>query len=175
MLWLKIFAKFVKILKEGATPGQLAGGFSIGFFIGLTPGWPLHIILITLILLLLNLNLGMAVIGGTLAVAISWLLDPMIDTVGAWLLEDVNALQSIWISFYNNSLILLTRFNNTVVMGSFTVGLVLLLPIYFLIRLLIQQYRDVFLANLDKWRLTRMIKNSWIYRWYQRASEVGLI
>ena len=175
MFWLKIFAKFVKVLREGGTPAQLAGGFSLGFFIGLTPGWPLHILLVTLLLLLLNLNLSMAAVGAAIAVALSWLLDPVIESMGGWLLQDVAALQSLWTTLYNNSLLMLTRFNNTVIMGSFALGLLLLPVLFVLVRMLVKNYREVFLANLDKWRLTRLIKNSWIYRWYQRASEAGLV
>lgn len=174
MFWLNFFAKLIKLIKEGATPAQLAGGFSLGFFIGLTPGWPLHILVTLFLLLIFRLNLSMATLGATLAVALSWLLDPLIEPLGGWMLQDVAALKTLWTLMYNNPLMMLTHFNNTVVMGSFILGFALLLPLYFSISWFITKYREKLAAVMEGW-FNKLLKITRLHKLYQRASKAGLL
>ena len=37
MFWLKLIRDFIKILREGQTPAQIAGGFAAGSIVGLSP------------------------------------------------------------------------------------------------------------------------------------------
>ena len=61
MFPLQFIAKLIKILRSGATPAQIAGGFILGMIIGLTPRWSVHNLLIVLIIILINVNISMAI------------------------------------------------------------------------------------------------------------------
>ena len=69
MFWLKIVGTFLKTLKEGATPSQIALGFVLGWAIGMVPGWPLQVWGLLLLLLILQANLGIALAAWALAAA----------------------------------------------------------------------------------------------------------
>lgn len=168
MFWTNIIAKLLKILNNGATPNQIAGGFVLGFWLGLIPGFPLHALLIWLILLLLNVNLSMALLAMAISVGFAWGFDSLFHAFGAWILEDIPALTTTWTAMYNNSFIMLTRFNNTVVMGSTAAGLILLLPMFFIVKVLVIQYREKIMTSIQKWKLVQFIKGSQIYSLYTR-------
>ncbi|MFH0991984.1 MAG: hypothetical protein V1799_18415 [bacterium] len=42
MFWLKIIKDFIKILRAGQTPAQIAGGFALGAIVGLSPMFTLQ-------------------------------------------------------------------------------------------------------------------------------------
>ncbi|MDH5378591.1 MAG: DUF2062 domain-containing protein, partial [Gammaproteobacteria bacterium] len=96
MFWIKILRDVLGVFKAGASGHQIAGGFVLGFAIGLTPGWPLHVLILCVITFLLSVNLSIAGVAATLAVALAWILDPVLDSVGYMLLKETNALQGLW-------------------------------------------------------------------------------
>lgn len=174
MLGLKIVSDVVKAFRAGASPAQISGGLVLGACLGLTPGWPLHIIVLLLVTLLLNVNLGMATVGATAAVALGWLLDPVLESLGAWLLQDVHSLQGLWTTLYNNNLVMLTRFNNTVVMGAAALSILGAVPMYGLFYWLAKKYRDDVVAKINQWHLTRALKGSKLFSLFQRVSGVDV-
>ncbi len=70
-------------------------------------------------------------LGLLLANLFAYLLDPLFHNVGFWALTGIPALKGTWETFYNLPIAPLTRFNNTVVMGSFLCSLLLTIPIFF--------------------------------------------
>ena len=175
MVWLTFLGRFINAINAGASPAQIAGGFTLGFMIGLVPGWPLQDVVLLLVTLIVNVNLGMALAGAFVAVFVGWLFDPFFDTFGAGLLLDVEFLQGLWIFMYNSPLLSLTRFNNTVVMGSTVTALLLALPMFWTVRYIVFRYREVILARIREWRLVRFLQGSRAYRWYKRVRELGSV
>jgi len=174
MFWLKIIGRFLRVLREGATPGQIAAGFLLGFAIGFIPGAPLHVLILVLITLVFSVNLSMAIAGILVALAVGWLFDPLIERLGYWLLVDVHFLKGLWTAMYNSPVIMLTRFNNTVIMGASAAMLALAWPLYWLLSRGVVVYREKYLARVERLRIVQMLKASKFYRWYQRLSGLRL-
>jgi uncharacterized protein (TIGR03546 family) len=174
MFWLKILAKLLRILKDGATPAQIALGFVLGWAIGMIPGWPVQVWLLVLPLLVLQANISMAFVGMVLAVALSWLLDPALDALGGAVLG-AGALQGLFTTLYNSPPWGLTRFNNTIVMGGVLVALVSGGALFPLVVAGVRWYRERLLARVDKWRIVKVLKGSRLYGWYQRLSDMGIV
>lgn len=171
MFWLDYLLKFIRALNQGASPRQLAWGFVFGWSIGLIPGWPLHVWLLTLLLLLFNINIAMAVAATALASAIGWVFDPLLHALGHWLLVDATPPQGIWVYLYNNPLAALTRFNNTVVLGATVTALVLAPALYFASHWAVEQYRDRLLTWVNRLRVTQLVKGSRLFSLYQRIGQ----
>jgi uncharacterized protein (TIGR03546 family) len=114
---------------------------------------------------------------GTLAILLAslfaYLLDPIFHDIGYYILTAIPSLQGIWEGIYNNPLGPLTRFNNTVVMGSFVAGLVLVLPVFFLMKKLVIVYRENLEDRIKKWKIVQAIKGSKLVQLYERIRDLG--
>jgi uncharacterized protein (TIGR03546 family) len=157
-----------RVIRGTDNPKELAGGFALGFFIGLTPGWPLHIIIAAVLLLILNVNLTAAIIAAAIAVSLSWLLDPLITAVGGWLLIDISGLQGLWTWAYNNPIMSWTRFNNTMVMGAFFIGTISIPVLYFAVSSLLHSYQTAVLTKVKAMPFFQKLVNSkaaHVYYW----------
>ncbi len=173
MFWLDIAYKIIKVFKDGATPGQIAWGLVLGCMIGFTPGWPLQIILFLLIALILNVNITMVGLGVFIASSLSWLLDPFLNTIGVWVLVETPQLNGIFTMMFNSTFWMLTRFNNTVVMGGFVFGLAVAIPLFFIFRFFVILIRTKFIPKLENSKIAKAIKKSWIYGIYSKINAVG--
>jgi len=171
MFFLQFITKFIKVMRAGASPAQIAGGFALGSLIGLMPFLTLQSAVIFCVLFLLNVNLSAA----TLAIFIfsfgAFLLDPVFHNLGFYMLTGLNTLQGLWTKLYNMPVAPLTRFNNTVVMGSFLGGLVLFAPVYFGMKKLVVAYREGLEAKIKKWKLVQVITGSKMWQWYERLRD----
>jgi uncharacterized protein (TIGR03546 family) len=121
MFGLDILAKLLKILRSAASPNQISFGFIVGMIIGLTPLWTLHNLILFIILIILNINIGMALFSLAIFSATAYLLDPLFHHIGYFMLVDLTFLQGLWTTLYNLPIIALSRYNNTIVMGSLVV------------------------------------------------------
>jgi uncharacterized protein (TIGR03546 family) len=174
MFWLKIVARILRILKDGATPAQIALGFVLGWAIGMIPGWPIQVWLLVLLLLVLQANISMAFVGMALAAALSWIFDPALDALGGAALG-IGPLRGVYTALYNWPPAGLTRFNNTIVMGGCIVALVTGIALFPLLMRGVVLYRGRLLARMDRWRVVRILKGSKLYGWYQRLHDMGLV
>ncbi len=133
MFLLRPFRLFAKALTIDATPQQMALGMSFGMLVGLVPKGNLLAAVLMIILCSLRINLA---VGLMAAFVFSWadmLLDPITHQIGSFVLKH-ESLQGLWTQMYDTSVLPWTNFNNTVVMGSFVLGLGLFGPVYFLSR-----------------------------------------
>lgn len=147
MIWLKILKDLIAILREGQTPKQIAWGFALGVLVGLSPTFTLQGILVWLIILMIDINMAAAVLSFTLFSLFAYLFDPLFHALGFWILTQIDPLYGTYTTLYNMPLAPLTKFNNTVVMGSFVVALLLFVPTYFGMKYFIVKYREKFTAN----------------------------
>ena len=67
MLIMKLIGKTLKALRDGATPGQIAGGFTLGLALGLFPGWPLQVLALFFLIRLLNVNIAISILGAIIS------------------------------------------------------------------------------------------------------------
>ncbi|NOZ60972.1 MAG: TIGR03546 family protein [Calditrichaeota bacterium] len=173
MIWLKIVSKFIKAFRSGETPGQIAAGFAVGFFIGLMPFWTLQTLILFFILILVNINLAAATVAFLIANMIAYLLDPVFHSLGYFILTQIPFLQGIWEVIYNSVFGPLTRFYNTVVMGSFVSGLILFFPIYFGMKKFVVSYREKFEEKIKKWKIVQVISGSKVFQFYEKVRDLG--
>ena len=131
MFMLRPFRLFFKALVVDATPGQMALGLALGVLVGLVPKGNLLAIGLMMLMCSLRVNLG---VGLATVFATSWigvLLDPISHRIGEFLLKN-ESLRPLWAEMYDTMLLPWTDFNNTVVLGSFSMGAAAFVPLYFL-------------------------------------------
>lgn len=173
MFWLQIVSNFLKILRAGQTPRQIAAGFALGSIVGLSPVFTLQGLVVWLLILIFNVNLSAAILSFTLFSVVAYLLDPLFHWLGYQLLVNVEALKDLWTTLYNAPIAPLTRFNNTVVMGSFLAAIVLSLPVYFGMKQFVIAYRATIGAKVERWKIYQIVSKSAIVRWYDRIKNFG--
>ena len=173
MFFLQLFAKFLKILRAGQTPAQIAGGFALGSIAGLSPHLNLQILLVWFVLLVLDVNLSAALLAFALSALIAFLMDPLFHGVGYFLLVDFEGLRDFWTALYNAPVAPLTRFNNTVVLGSFAVALVLSPFIYFGMRSFVLAYRNHVFARIERMKIYQLVRHNAVVNWYLKIREMG--
>jgi uncharacterized protein (TIGR03546 family) len=172
MFWLTLVRDFVKLLRAGQDPRQIAGGFALGSILGLSPMLTLQNVLIWFVILVLNVNISAAVLAMTLCSLIAFIVDPLFHWLGYVLLVNVDALHGLWTWLYNAPIAPLTRFNNTVVMGSLVVALVLFIPIYIGMQRFVLAYRTHVGAKIEKWKIYQIISKSSLVKLYQRIRDL---
>ena len=174
MLPIQFLSKLIKILRSAASPSQIAGGFILGFLIGMSPSLLslLNFFLIFLIIIL-NVNIATALFAFALSAAFAYLVDPAFHTLGYTLLADTAGLKGIWTFMYNAPFIPFTRFNNTVVMGSLTVSLLLLFPLFYLVKKFIINYREKYEPKVKNWKWIKLLKSTQIYQMYEKLKFLG--
>ena len=131
MFVLRPFRLLFKALVVDATPGQMAMGLALGVLVGLVPKGNLLAIGLMMLMCSLRVNLG---VGLATVFATSWAgmwLDPISHRIGEFLLKS-EALRPLWETMYDTMLLPWTDFNNTVVLGSFSMGAAAFVPLYFL-------------------------------------------
>ncbi|MDP8202196.1 MAG: TIGR03546 family protein [Candidatus Tenebribacter burtonii] len=171
MFVFQFLAKFFKILSSAATPGQISGGFILGMIIGLTPFWSLHNLIIILLIIILNVNITMSIFSFGIFSLIAYLIDPLFHNFGYFILVDVKMLHGLWLTLYNIPILALSKYNNTVVMGSFLTSLILLVPFYFMMKKTVVAYREKLEPIVLKWKIIKVIKGSKLYSVYGKLAD----
>jgi uncharacterized protein (TIGR03546 family) len=139
---------------------------------GLTPLWSPHNMLVLLLVLLLRVNLTTFILAWVGFSGIAYVLDPVFHSFGYQILT-MESLQSLWTSLYNSTLWRLTNFNNSLLMGSLVLSIVLFVPLFLISNLIVKKYREHILAWVMKSRIMQALKASKIYQRYQSVSDWG--
>jgi uncharacterized protein (TIGR03546 family) len=160
MIFLKLLSKFIGVLRSGAEPGEIAWGFALGSVLGLTPFAGLHTAVVVLLIAVLRVNVAAALFAWLLFGAAAWLLDPVFHSLGFHVLTGIPALQPFWTRLYNTPAAPLTRFNNTVLMGSLIVSLVLLVPNVLWFRAFVVRYRETINLKVKRWKVVKALNAS---------------
>lgn len=156
IFFLKPIRLALKALVTQATPGQLALGFAMGVLIGLVPKGNLIAITLGIVLAASRANLGVAAATILGCSFLSGYMDPLSDKVGWWLLSQPS-LTDMWTALYNKPVVPWTDFNNSIVMGSLVIGLLLLYPLYRLSKPVFARYTEKVSAWAKRYWLTRVL------------------
>lgn len=156
MFTLKLFKKIIVLFQSDISPNQIAWGFALGAVLGLVPNFFLKI-LIFIVIMLFRVNLSSAFIGIALFSIIGFFIDPLLDKVGYLVLVDVSVLKSFYTWLYNLPIVPFTKFNNTVVMGSFIVGLILIIPNGILAKKGLIYYRKNFRDKVAELKVVKLL------------------
>ncbi|MFQ6047174.1 MAG: TIGR03546 family protein [Gemmatimonadales bacterium] len=167
---LKILQYLVRSLNSDGTPGQVAAGIALGAALGLTPLLSLHNLVIVAVIFLLNVSVPGALLGWLASVPLGFALDPLFDRLGGALLLDTPSLEPVWATVNNTPVLGLANLNNTVVLGSLIFWLAAALPLFFLAKLGVMQYRAklyVKIKDSKALQLMRASKLYAVYRWFR--------
>jgi uncharacterized protein (TIGR03546 family) len=164
---LKFLRSLIKTLHSEGTPTQIAAGIAIGAALGVTPLINLHNVVILVALVMLNVSFGAGMLGMAIFAPVGFLLDPLFDRIGHWLLIDVAALRPLWTWLDDMPIFALSNLDNTVVAGSLFAWLILALPVFIAARILVIRYRASFGAWLHRTRLYNAIAASQVYNVYR--------
>lgn len=148
--------KLVRIISSETEPGQISLGFAFALIAGFTPLVSLHNLLVLFLILVLRVNLSAFLFGLAFFSGVAYLLDPLFHRIGLAALT-AGSLEGLWTSLYNSTLWRLERFNNSIVMGSLIVSVLLFAPLYLLSNQLILKYREHFLAWVQKTRFVHLL------------------
>src|SRR5690606_34811882 len=120
---------FFGFLFTHESPRQIAMGFALGVVLGLIPKGNLLAVFMATLLLSLRVNKSAGMLSAVLVSFGAYLCDPLADRIGSALLLSP-ALKPLWTWLYNLPVVPWTDFNNTVVLGSFVLGWMLVYPVY---------------------------------------------
>ncbi|MEA1986240.1 MAG: TIGR03546 family protein [Candidatus Marinimicrobia bacterium] len=168
MLILKYIIKIFKILASETSPNQIAIGFALGMVLGLTPFLTVHNFIIIILLLLFQVNIATALFGMAIFSGIAYLLDPAFHNFGYYLLVELESMNEFWITLYNMPIVALSKYNNTIVMGSFVIALIALIPMFFFIKYFVIIYRSTLHEKFEKMKLYKVIKSSKLVIYYNK-------
>ncbi len=166
---LTAIAKLLKVLNSDDNPAQVALAVVFALIMGLTPLMSPHNIFVLFLVLVLRVNLSFFLLGFVLFSGLAYALDPLSVQLGVNMLQ-AESLNSLWTSLYQSSFWRFMAYNNTLVMGSFCLALILAVPIYLAVVWAITRYRDKVRARLAQTRLMLFIKSTRLFELYETLS-----
>jgi uncharacterized protein (TIGR03546 family) len=164
---LKLVQSLIRALHSEGTPQQVAAGIALGAALGLTPLLSLHNLVIVAAIALLRVSVPGAILGWLVAIPFGFLLDPAFDALGRALLLDTTALAVVWTAIYNTPVLSLGQLNNTVVLGSVVGWALLTVPVYFLARLGVGQYRATLGPRIERSKAMKAFRATKLYNLYR--------
>lgn len=154
--WLRPLRFLASALSGASSTRQLALGFSMGMVIGLVPKENLTAVILLFILAGSKVNLCSASLATVLFSWLALLVDPLSHLIGRSILLAA-PLQEFWISVYEVPLMPWTDFNNTIVMGSLILGLLLFYPTYRVSKPQFEKYTPFISQKLKKYRIVQIL------------------
>lgn len=156
---LKVF----KALNSNAKPWQLSLGVSFGAIMGLTPALSLHNLALLFLAFIINMNIGIMILSFVLFSGIAYILDPVFHNLGYTILK-TDSLTGVWENVFSCPIALVANLNNSIVMGSLVVSIVLAVPLFFIFNKFIEKYREKLQIYMEKFPIFKSMK---ILRVYQ--------
>ncbi len=168
MFWLNFIFKLIKTLHSKEEPHNIAAGFALGSIIGLTPFLSFHNLFVFLIILTLNVSISAAFFGIFFFSCFAYLFDAQFHNLGYFLLVEVDFLKPIWTYLYNIPIAPLTKFYNTVVLGSLLVSLITLFPVYWGFKQIVKLYQSKMAPRVNQLKIMKIIQGNNLYQMYQK-------
>lgn len=170
-LILKQIFGLIKLLNSETGTNQIAWGVAAGFVLGMSPIFSLQACLIFLLILLFRIQAGAAFLTAFFFKFVAYLLDPAFAAVGAAVLEHPD-LRQLFITLYNMPIVPLTRFNNSIVMGSGVLAILLMPVVFFLARMLVVKYRVAVVERYRSTALFKAIQATKFYKMYENYQSL---
>lgn len=126
---IKLLSSLRKAIAGRKYPSQLAWGLALGLLIGLIPHGNLLAVVLVFGVLMLRVNHAMVALTAIGVTMVAPRLDPISDELAQWFFSQ-NGVSEFMAQAWDYPLIPWTDLNNTVVMGSFLIGLASLVPTF---------------------------------------------
>lgn len=170
-LLLKQIFNFLKILNSETGTNQIAAGIAVGFILGMSPGLSIQTLIIFLCIFVFRIQAGAAFISAAFFALLAYILDPIFNQVGASILQ-TDALKGLFTTMYNMPIVPLTRFNNSIYMGSGVVGFVLSPVVFIASRILVVKYRKTVVDRFKESKAWKAVKATSFYKWVYKYNEL---
>ena len=164
-LILKQFFAFLKLLNSETGSNQIAAGVAAGLVLGFSPILSLQALIILIVIFVFRIQIGAAFASAFFFKFVAWIFDPVCDSLGRATLEN-ESLRPLFTELYNMPIVPLTRFNNSVVMGSGLLSIALVLPAFFAAKWMIAKYRATIVARFKQTRFWKLVQATHLYKWY---------
>jgi len=102
---------------------------------------------------------------------VAYILDPIFHMAGSLILQ-ADMLKGIFTQLYNLPIIPLTRFYNTIVMGSGVISIILSPIIFVISKILIKKYRIHVVEKIKNTKVWKFIKATSLYKWYYKFDKI---
>ena len=145
-------------ISSNTRPGAIAHAVSCGVLLGFMPKDNLLWYILFIFILFMNIQRGAYALSILLGAAFTVFLDPLFDSVGYSILT-IESMKPYYASLLDIPFVAFTKFNNTVVMGSFVCGVAAYIPLYVLARLFVWAWRKYLAEKVRKLKIAAVLKN----------------
>ncbi|MBL7544212.1 MAG: TIGR03546 family protein [Bdellovibrionaceae bacterium] len=164
-LIFKQLFNFLKLLNSDTGHNQLAAGLACGLILGFAPFLSLQTVLVLMLVFVFRIQMGAAFLSAFFFKFIAYLVDPLSHQLGKGVLENPS-LRDLFVEMYNMPIVPMTRFNNSIVMGSLVLSVVLAPFAFFAFRTAIIKYRILIVDRFKKTKAWKAFTATTIYNWY---------
>lgn len=154
----------ITALTGRAAPSQLAAAVAMGMLLALLPKGNLIAQSLIVLIFLLKVNVPLAAVSTAVFMLLTPLTDRLADPIGYGLLT-AGGLRPLWTWLYNRPALPWTAFNNTLVLGNLTLGLILYIPTYLAAKRGVAWYQARLRETIMRWKIVQVIKASAFIRW----------
>jgi len=144
---LKAIVRLFKSLNSNAHPGEIAHAVCLGFLLGLMPKDNALWILVFVFCFFLRINKGALIIFTALFALIAPLFDSLLDTIGYFVLTLTPA-SPVFRTLLDVPFVAFTHFNNTIVMGSIVLAVIVYIPLYIISRIIVRLWRTAVVPKI---------------------------
>lgn len=102
----------------------------------------------------------------------AFFLDPLMDQIGYAALVEWKELRPLWLTFAKTPLMPYTGWNNTIVMGSILLSLILYLPVFGGSVVGIRLYRKTLREKIQNSKFMKALKTTKLYGLYKKYKEI---
>lgn len=170
-LIFKQLFNFLKLLNSDTGHNQLAAGLACGMVLGFAPFFSLQTALVLTLVFVFRIQMGAAFLAAFFFKFIAFLIDPVTHQIGTAVLENPS-LRDLFVEMYNMPILPFTRFNNSIVMGSLVLSVLLAPIMFFLFRGLIIKYRILVVDRFKATKAWKAFKATSIYNWYTKYDQL---
>lgn len=163
---LTVLAKLLSILNSDANPSQISLAITLAMLAGVNSYFSLLGLIAICLLFVLRANISAFLALSAVFALLSFALAPVLSSVGDGILTS-QSMQPLFTSLYNQEWFQLFALNNTLVMGSAIVSLVLAVPVFFLSNIMVEKYRAAMMEFVNKFKIVQTLKASKFYNIYQ--------
>lgn len=157
-----LIAKMLKVLNSEASPWQVSWGIAFGLMAGLLP-FGLLTILVLLLVCFFTINLSTFIVVWGLSGGLMMLFGHHLETF-TWQVAQHPAMLNVLAS---SEFLQVLHLHHTLVLGAFSLGLLLLVPVAYLSAFLVKKYRQHLMSKIEKWKITQALKATKIFKLYE--------
>lgn len=155
---LTAVANFFKTLNANSNPAQIGHALALGVMLGLMPKDNALWYLIFVFFLFVRLNKATYLIVLAVVSYFAWILDPVFSSIGYSVLT-YEPFENFYATAIDIPFVGFTKFNNTIVLGSFLFSLIAYIPFYFIGIALVNFWREHIAPTFIKSPLYKAVQN----------------